>query len=44
MVEKHIKAYKDYVKGMKYKGLAEKYGCQWRTKEKSKRCDSWILL
>lgn len=26
MKKKHIQAYKDYVKGMKYKGLAEKYG------------------
>ncbi len=26
MAEKHIQAYKDYVKGMKYKDLAEKYG------------------
>ncbi len=26
MAEKHIQSYKDYVKGVKYKDLAEKYG------------------
>ncbi len=26
MAEKYIQAHKDYLKGMKYKDLAEKYG------------------
>lgn len=26
MAEKQIQAHKDYIKGMKYKDLAEKYG------------------
>ncbi|MCY7805163.1 phage terminase small subunit [Bacillus spizizenii] len=41
MVEKHIKAYKDYVKGMKYKDLAEKYGVSVNTIKSWKQRHGW---
>ncbi|MCY8420117.1 phage terminase small subunit [Bacillus inaquosorum] len=41
MVEKHIKAYKDYVKGMKYKALAEKYGVSVNTIKSWKQRHGW---
>ncbi|MCY8622927.1 phage terminase small subunit [Bacillus spizizenii] len=41
MVEKHIQAYKDYVKGMKYKDLAEKYGVSVNTIKSWKQRHGW---
>ncbi|WP_181219944.1 phage terminase small subunit [Bacillus subtilis] len=41
MAEKHIKAYKDYVKGMKYKDLAEKYGVSVNTIKSWKQRHGW---
>ncbi|MCY9405083.1 phage terminase small subunit [Bacillus spizizenii] len=41
MIEKHIQAYKDYVKGMKYKDLAEKYGVSVNTIKSWKRRHGW---
>ncbi|MCY8009713.1 phage terminase small subunit [Bacillus haynesii] len=41
MAEKHIQAYKDYVKGMKYKDLAEKYGVSVNTIKSWKRRHGW---
>ncbi|MCM3212776.1 phage terminase small subunit [Bacillus licheniformis] len=41
MAEKHIQAYKDYVKGMKYKDLAEKYGVSVNTIKSWKQRHSW---
>lgn len=41
MAEKHIQAYKDYVKGMKYKDLAEKYGVSVNT-IKSWKLTAWL--
>ncbi|MER2458122.1 phage terminase small subunit [Bacillus subtilis] len=41
MAEKHIQAYKDYVKGMKYKDLAEKYGVSVNTIKSWKLRHGW---
>ncbi|PAO67475.1 phage terminase small subunit [Bacillus sp. X2(2017)] len=41
MVEKHIQAYKDYLKGMKYKELAEKYGVSVNTIKSWKQRHGW---
>ncbi|MCE0742246.1 phage terminase small subunit [Bacillus sp. G16] len=41
MVEKHIQAYKDYVKGMKYKDLAERYGVSVNTIKSWKQRHGW---
>ncbi|WP_339225637.1 phage terminase small subunit [Bacillus sp. FSL W8-0812] len=41
MPEKHIQAYKDYVKGMKYKDLAEKYGVSVNTIKSWKQRHGW---
>ncbi|MGC1137778.1 phage terminase small subunit [Bacillus sp. B38] len=41
MVEKHIQAYKDYAKGMKYKDLAEKYGVSVNTIKSWKQRHGW---
>ncbi|MDA1478372.1 phage terminase small subunit [Bacillus changyiensis] len=41
MTEKHIQAQKDYVKGMKYKDLAEKYGVSVNTIKSWKRRHGW---
>lgn len=41
MLEKHIKAYKDYVKGLKYKDLAEKYGVSVNTIKSWKKRYGW---
>ncbi|MEV3919245.1 phage terminase small subunit [Bacillus subtilis] len=41
MPEKHIQAYKDYVKGMKYKDLAEKYGVSMNTIKSWKQRHGW---
>ena len=41
MAEKHIQAYKDYVKGMKYKELAEKYGVSINTIKSWKQRHGW---
>ncbi|MCY8995781.1 phage terminase small subunit [Bacillus inaquosorum] len=41
MGEKHIQAYKDYVKGMKYKDLAEKYGVSVNTIKSWKQRHGW---
>ncbi|MBL3648424.1 phage terminase small subunit [Bacillus vallismortis] len=41
MTEKHIQAYKDYVKGMKYKDLAEKYGVSVNTIKSWKQRHGW---
>ncbi|MCY7971046.1 phage terminase small subunit [Bacillus spizizenii] len=41
MVEKHIQAYKDYVKGMKYKDLAGKYGVSVNTIKSWKQRHGW---
>ncbi|MBE1867329.1 phage terminase small subunit [Bacillus subtilis] len=41
MLEKHIKAYKDYVKGLKYKDLAEKYGVSVNTIKSWKQRYGW---
>ncbi|MEC1599814.1 phage terminase small subunit [Bacillus spizizenii] len=41
MIEKHIKAYKDYLKGMKYKDLAEKYGVSVNTIKSWKHRHGW---
>ncbi|CAI6248240.1 putative protein YjcR [Bacillus subtilis] len=41
MAEKHIQAYKDYVKGMKYKDLAEKYGVSVNTIKSWKQWHGW---
>ncbi|MBY0128293.1 phage terminase small subunit [Bacillus subtilis] len=41
MIEKHIQAYKDYVKGMKYKDLAEKYGVSVNTIKSWKQRHGW---
>ena len=41
MAEKHIQAYKDYVKGMKYKDLAEKYGVSVNTIKSWKQRHGW---
>ncbi|MCY8950019.1 phage terminase small subunit [Bacillus atrophaeus] len=41
MAEKHIQAYKDYVKGMKYKDLAEKYEVSINTIKSWKKRHGW---
>ncbi|BBW97236.1 phage terminase small subunit [Geobacillus subterraneus] len=41
MVEKHIQAEKDYVKGMKYKDIAEKYGVSLNTVKSWKKRYGW---
>ncbi|MFS2246127.1 MULTISPECIES: phage terminase small subunit [Bacillus] len=41
MVDKHIQAQKDYVKGMKYKDLAEKYGVSINTIKSWKKRHGW---
>ncbi|MGO5673884.1 phage terminase small subunit [Bacillus subtilis] len=41
MSEKHICAYKDYIKGMKYKDLAEKYGVSVNTIKSWKQRHGW---
>ncbi|COC32838.1 phage terminase small subunit [Bacillus velezensis] len=41
MAEKHIQAYKDYVKGMKYKDLAERYGVSVNTIKSWKQRHGW---
>ncbi|QAR95744.1 phage terminase small subunit [Bacillus subtilis] len=41
MAEKYIQAYKDYVKGMKYKDLAEKYGVSVNTIKSWKQRHGW---
>ncbi|MFT4430783.1 phage terminase small subunit [Bacillus velezensis] len=41
MAEKQIQAYKDYVKGMKYKDLAEKYGVSVNTIKSWKQRHGW---
>ncbi|MGI6836117.1 phage terminase small subunit [Bacillus paralicheniformis] len=41
MAEKHIQAQKDYVKGMKYKELAEKYGVSVNTIKSWKQRHGW---
>ncbi|WP_336805313.1 phage terminase small subunit [Bacillus subtilis] len=41
MIEKHVQAYKDYVKGMKYKDLAEKYGVSVNTIKSWKQRHGW---
>ncbi|MBA5716336.1 hypothetical protein DT035_16205 [Bacillus subtilis] len=41
MAEKHVQAYKDYVKGMKYKDLAEKYGVSVNTIKSWKQRHGW---
>ncbi|MCY9234598.1 phage terminase small subunit [Bacillus spizizenii] len=41
MSEKHIQAYKDYVKGLKYKDLAEKYGVSVNTIKSWKQRHGW---
>ncbi|QAT57069.1 phage terminase small subunit [Bacillus subtilis] len=41
MAEKHIQAQKDYVKGMKYKDLAEKYGVSVNTIKSWKQRHDW---
>ncbi|MCY8567413.1 phage terminase small subunit [Bacillus haynesii] len=41
MAEKHIQAQKDYIKGMKYKDLAEKYGVSVNTIKSWKRRHGW---
>lgn len=41
MIEKHIRAYKDYIKGMKYKDLAEKYGVSVNTIKSWKQPHGW---
>ncbi|WP_342490132.1 phage terminase small subunit [Bacillus sp. FSL R5-0443] len=41
MIEKHIQAYKDYLKGMKYKDLAEKYGVSINTIKSWKQRQGW---
>ncbi|WP_340639557.1 phage terminase small subunit [Bacillus atrophaeus] len=41
MAEKHIQAQKDYVKGMKYKDLAEKYGVSINTIKSWKKRHGW---
>ncbi|MEN4813394.1 phage terminase small subunit [Bacillus velezensis] len=41
MAEKHIQAYKDYAKGMKYKDLAEKYGVSVNTIKSWKQRHGW---
>lgn len=41
MAEKHIRAYKDYAKGMKYKDLAEKYGVSVNTIKSWKQRHGW---
>lgn len=41
MAEKHIQAYKDYAKGMKYKDLAEKYGVSMNTIKSWKQRHGW---
>ncbi|MEC1900973.1 phage terminase small subunit [Bacillus atrophaeus] len=41
MAEKHIQAQKDYVKGMKYKDLAEKYGVSINTIKSWKQRHGW---
>ncbi|WGU99167.1 phage terminase small subunit [Bacillus altitudinis] len=41
MVNKHIQAQKDYVKGMKYKDLAEKYGVSINTIKSWKKRHGW---
>ncbi len=41
MLEKHIQAYKDYVKGMKYKDLPEKYGVSVNTIKSWKHRYGW---
>ncbi|MHA6167881.1 phage terminase small subunit [Bacillus mojavensis] len=41
MAEKHIQAQKDYVKGMKYKNLAEKYGVSVNTIKSWKQRHGW---
>ncbi|GAE32433.1 phage terminase small subunit [Alkalihalobacillus hemicellulosilyticus] len=41
MAEKHIQAEKDYVKGMKYKDIAEKYGVSLNTVKSWKKRYGW---
>lgn len=41
MESKHIQAEKDYVKGMKYKDLAEKYGVSINTIKSWKKRHGW---
>ncbi|MCY8789912.1 phage terminase small subunit [Bacillus inaquosorum] len=41
MAEKHIRAYKDYIKGMKYKDLADKYGVSVNTIKSWKQRHGW---
>ncbi|MFF2414782.1 phage terminase small subunit [Bacillus safensis] len=41
MADKHIQAQKDYVKGMKYKDLAEKYGVSINTIKSWKKRHGW---
>ncbi|MCY9190089.1 phage terminase small subunit [Bacillus mojavensis] len=41
MADKHIQAYKDYVKGLKYKDLAEKYGVSVNTIKSWKQRHGW---
>ncbi|AJK64931.1 putative terminase small subunit [Bacillus amyloliquefaciens KHG19] len=41
MAEKHIQAYKDYAKGVKYKDLAEKYGVSVNTIKSWKQRHGW---
>jgi uncharacterized protein YjcR len=41
MADKHIKAEKDYVKGMKYKDIAEKYGVSLNTVKSWKKRYGW---
>jgi uncharacterized protein YjcR len=42
MAADHIKAEKDYVKGMKYKEIAEKYGVSINTVKSWKRSYGWV--
>ncbi|MGG0047092.1 phage terminase small subunit [Bacillus subtilis] len=41
MAEKHIRAYKDYIEGMKYKDLADKYGVSVNTIKSWKQRHGW---
>lgn len=42
MAENHVKAEKDYVKGMKYKDIAEKYGVALNTVKSWKKRYGWV--
>ncbi len=42
MAENHVKAEKDYVKGMKYKDIAEKYGVSLNTVKSWKKRYGWL--